>query len=265
MHLPPVQPVSLSEIYVSGDVIIHDSAVVAPGTILQAAPNSRIIIGPGACIGMGVILNACQGAIEIETGAVLGSGVLMIGAGKIGKNACIGSLTTIYNRSVEPMVIISAGSLIGDSSRQINPVNGNGIPPQANSSVSNSQENRLEDLPPQRDQSPLTDPSEFQPELKEPELDPWTTEPSIDYSQTASTSDSVKSNSNGTQPEPVTDTEVEVSPQSNVMDSEEPSKQAPVVGQIYINQLLLTLFPDRRFFQNLEQKNQSHDLEGNSQ
>ena len=118
MHLPPVTPLSDSDICVSGDVVIHPSAVIASGSILQAAPQCRIVIGAGACVGMGSILTACKGKIEVAAGAVLGAGVLMIGSGKIGKNASIGAATTIYNASIEEMAIITPGSIVGDNSRQ---------------------------------------------------------------------------------------------------------------------------------------------------
>lgn len=263
MHLPPVQPASFSKIYVSGDVIIHDSAVVAPGTILQAAPNSRIVIGAGACIGMGVVVNAYQGAIEIETGAVLGSGVLILGTGKIGKNACVGSLTTILNASIDAMAVINAGSLIGDSSRQVTieteTVNGNGTAQQANFSEFNLPEKIEEKLPSQ----PASPPNNQQ-SVVELESDPWNSDHK-DEKQPQYNSDTVLSNHQATASQPATETQVEVTPQPSDMDSTEQLNQAPVVGQIYINQLLLTLFPERRYFQNLDQKNQSIQSEGNSQ
>lgn len=105
--------------YISGEVTIHPSAVLAPGVILQAAVNSKIIIGPGVCIGMGAILQVHEGTLEVEAGANLGAGFLMVGKGKIGANACIGSATTVFNYSVEPGQVIAAGSILGDTSRQI--------------------------------------------------------------------------------------------------------------------------------------------------
>ena len=48
--------------------------------------------------------------------AYLGPGVLVIGQSKIGKNTCSGSSTTIINTSMEPGTTIEAGSLIGDTS-----------------------------------------------------------------------------------------------------------------------------------------------------
>lgn len=117
MYLLPPQPTN-SEICISGDVEIHPSASVAPGVILQAAPQSQIIIGADVCLGMGVILSVDCGKIEIERGAALGSGVLIIGASKIGNNACVGTATTIFKESVAAMAVIPPGSLIGDNSRQ---------------------------------------------------------------------------------------------------------------------------------------------------
>ncbi|MBD2576934.1 hypothetical protein [Oscillatoria sp. FACHB-1406] len=119
MPLQPLQFIETAYVQVSGDVTIHPSVAIAPGTILRAAPDSRIVIKSGVCIGMGVVLSACGGAIEIETGASLGPGVLIVGRGKIGANACIGGVTTIFNASVEPMQIVPAGSIIGDTSRTL--------------------------------------------------------------------------------------------------------------------------------------------------
>ncbi|MGK7897478.1 MAG: carbon dioxide concentrating mechanism protein [Xenococcus sp. (in: cyanobacteria)] len=117
MYLPPLQPIANSEIQICGDVEIHPTASIAPGVILKAATNSRIVIGADVCLGMGVILCADSGSIEIEVGATLGSGVLIIGDSKIGANACIGIATTIFNDSIAAMTVISPGSLIGDHSR----------------------------------------------------------------------------------------------------------------------------------------------------
>jgi carbon dioxide concentrating mechanism protein CcmN len=43
----------------------------------------------------------------------------MVGKGKIGANACIGSATTVFNYSVEPGQVVPPGSILGDTSRQI--------------------------------------------------------------------------------------------------------------------------------------------------
>ncbi|MFQ4146909.1 transferase [Chlorogloeopsis sp. ULAP02] len=123
MSVPPLRLSHNFDAYISGEVIIHPSAVLAPGVILQAAPNSKIIIGSGVCIGMGAILKVHEGTLEVETGANLGAGFLMVGKGKIGANACIGSATTIFNCSVESGQVVAPGSVLGDTSRQISDLN----------------------------------------------------------------------------------------------------------------------------------------------
>src|SRR6476661_4668301 len=118
MYLSPLQLSSNSQILMSGDVVVNEGAAIAPGAILQAEPGSRISIAAGACIGMGVILHAREGTLEIEAGVILGAGVLVVGAGTIGANACIGAGTTLIDPCIDKMQIMPAGSLIGDTSRQ---------------------------------------------------------------------------------------------------------------------------------------------------
>jgi carbon dioxide concentrating mechanism protein CcmN len=118
MYLSPLQLSSNSQILMSGDVVVNEGAAIAPGVILQADPGSRISIAAGACIGLGVILHAREGTLEIEAGVILGAGVLVVGAGTIGTSACIGAGTTLINPRIDQMQIMPAGSLIGDTSRQ---------------------------------------------------------------------------------------------------------------------------------------------------
>lgn len=119
MHLLPLPLSSNSQTYVNGDVRIDPSAAIAAGVILRANPDSQIIIAAGVCIGMGSILHAHRGTLEVEAGANLGAGVLIVGQGKIGANACIGATTTIWNDSVAPGQVVPAGSVLGDKGRQI--------------------------------------------------------------------------------------------------------------------------------------------------
>ncbi len=119
MYLPQLHPISNSQYQISGSVTIHPSAAIAPGVLLQADPESQIIIAAGVCIGMGAVLHAHQGVLQVNEGANIGSGVLIVGKGKIGNNTCIGAMTTIFNSSVEPGEVVAPGSVIGDTSRQI--------------------------------------------------------------------------------------------------------------------------------------------------
>lgn len=118
----PVSPLLLMNnlnSYISGEVTIDPSAAIAPGVILQAEPNSRIIIAAGVCIGMGAIVHARDGILEIEAGAILGAGVLVVGKGKIGANASIGSATTIVNYSIDSGQVVAPSSLIGDIGQRV--------------------------------------------------------------------------------------------------------------------------------------------------
>jgi carbon dioxide concentrating mechanism protein CcmN len=119
MHLPTLPLSSNSHVYTEGDVSIDPSAAIAPGVILRAAPDTKIVIAAGVCIGMGSILHAQGGTLEVEAGANLGAGVLIVGKGTIGANACIGAVTTICNASIEPWHVVPAASVVGDKGRQI--------------------------------------------------------------------------------------------------------------------------------------------------
>lgn len=122
MHLPALPWSSNSHVYAEGDVSIDASAAIAPGVILRADPDSKIVIASGVCIGMGSVLHAHGGTLEVEAGANLGAGVLIIGKGKIGAHACIGAITTVWNSSIEPWQVVPAASVVGDKGRQITEV-----------------------------------------------------------------------------------------------------------------------------------------------
>jgi carbon dioxide concentrating mechanism protein CcmN len=121
MYLPPIQAMQDTQVHVSGDVTIHPGAVIAPGVLFMANEGSKIIIAAGACIGMGSVLHAAEGTIEVLEGANLGAGVLVVGSGTIGKNACIGTSCTLLNTSVPAQTMVSPGSVLGDRSRKVQP------------------------------------------------------------------------------------------------------------------------------------------------
>jgi carbon dioxide concentrating mechanism protein CcmN len=111
-----LRPISTSHYYTSGDVTIQAGVAIAPGVLIQADPNSRIVIKTGACIGIGAILHAHNGVVEVGEGANIGAEVLLVGQVQIGGNACIGAATTIINSTIARGQIIPPGSLIGDNS-----------------------------------------------------------------------------------------------------------------------------------------------------
>lgn len=180
MTLLSLPTLTAPEIYVIGDVIIHEKAVVASGAILQAAPGYQIVIEEGACVGMGSVITASQGTITLGKGAILGAGVLMAGSGSIGNHACVGTASTLWNTSVEAMAVVAPGSLLGDVSRQVT-----------------AETLQIEDNLPPVAEILSTIPVED---------DPWQ------------------------EPSPIVP----------------PREKTPVVGQVYINRLLYTLFPGRQ-------------------
>ena len=100
-----------------GEVHLDPQAVVAPGVCLIANPGSRIQIGAGVCLGMGTILHADGEGIVLETGVIVGAGVLLIGTVRVGAQSCIGSASTVYNTTIAPGQVIAPGSLLGETGR----------------------------------------------------------------------------------------------------------------------------------------------------
>lgn len=243
MSVPPLHLSNNFESYMSGEVTIHPSAVIAPGVILQAAVNSKIIIGPGVCIGMGSILQVSAGTIEVEAGANLGAGFLMVGEGTIGANACIGSATTVFNSSIDPGAVISPGSILGDSSRRIEET------PEPESATDNGADT-------------TTDAStQPQPEAEQSlEVDEET--PTSSTHVSASTYWKFKHQSTvvASESSPTTNSQPPPPPENPEPDNsipEEPAASQPltesspnfgnhIYGQVSINRLLATIFPHRQ-------------------
>lgn len=119
ISLPPLYRLDDPHFYVSGNVTIHPSVAIAAGAVLQADPDSQLVLAEGVCVGAGTVLHACGGSLELEAGVSLGSGVLMVGSAKIGARACIGSMSTVLGCSIEAEQVVPPGSLLGDCSRQV--------------------------------------------------------------------------------------------------------------------------------------------------
>jgi carbon dioxide concentrating mechanism protein CcmN len=258
MYLPPLEPIANADIRVSGDVKIHPSAVLAPGTILQAAPNSKIVIGADVCIGMGTIVNAYQGLVEIESGVILGAGVLIIGNCQIGRNACIGSATTIFNASVEAMTVVLSGSLIGDNSRSIRLDdlelnNFQQIENGQNGQNGRHAENSQEETKTQENSSTNAETETLSSEVDEQESF-WFTEEETATPEVATKEaeanhlvEENQENDNGS-----------IADNTNSQPLNKPENKNSDRSQVYINQLLITLFPHgRSLYRDLPKDSQS--------
>lgn len=208
------------DIQISGDVRIDPSAVIAPGVIIQAAPDSYVAIAAGVCIGMGSIIQAIQGSIEIQQGVTLGAGVLIIGSAKIGENTCIGYGTTIFQASVIARQVLPPNSLIGDNSRN-----------------------------PSSQTAPSTPPPSPKPTRTQvaSDFDPWNpaSSPQAQVPVTESIPQKPQTNSLEKEPNsaPKKIPDIVITPPEISKKEADNTPKAPVVGQVYINQLLMTLFP----------------------
>lgn len=238
--------------HIYGDVIIHPSAVLAPGIILQAATNSRIVIGAGVCLGMGSILQVSEGILEIEAGANLGAGFLMVGQGKIGANACIGAATTVFNYSVAPGQVIASGSILGDTSRQVveasaeEPESSNSQPekPEKQEQVISSTQLSVAAFLEFKHQSTPVSPPSPTPKSQSPPVE-----------ETAVVSDSTSEET--TLPESTEECSDHLKPSESNLETHN-IFGTQIYGQGSINRLLSTLFPHR---QSLGKEN-SHNSSG---
>jgi carbon dioxide concentrating mechanism protein CcmN len=102
MHSLPPSLTPNTHYAVSGDVSIDPSAAIASGSLLLAEPGCTLTIGVGVCVGTGSVLHAFGGNLVVETGAILGSAVLLIGNGSIGEYACVGAMSTLINAIIQP-------------------------------------------------------------------------------------------------------------------------------------------------------------------
>jgi carbon dioxide concentrating mechanism protein CcmN len=237
--------------YIHGDVIIHPSAVLAPGIILQAATNSRIVIGAGVCLGMGSILQVSEGILEIEAGANLGAGFLMVGQGKIGANACIGAATTVFNYSVAPGQVIASGSILGDTSRQVvepsaeKPESSNSQPekPEKEEQVISSTQLSVAAFLEFKHQSTPVSPPSPTPKSQSPPVE-----------ETAVVSDSTSEET--TLPDSTEECSENLKPSESNLETHN-IFGTQIYGQGSINRLLSTLFPHRQSLGNQNSDNSS--------
>lgn len=224
MSLPILLPSTYETTHVRGEVTVDSSAMIAMGVILNATPGNKIVIHGGVCLGMGTVITAYDGDIVIKPNAILGAGCLIFGRCVIGNQASLGASVTIYNVNVSAGDVISAGSIRGDRTRQISldsyeSMNSEGEIQGAQKARSNSEEeivdnqdhpsfstiNSEEDV---MSENKIDDKKEKTLEEKELKQDVW---------------------------------QDETPPNGN----NETAQGDQVVGKVYINKLLFTLFPER--------------------
>lgn len=231
MQSPPLQlmPVSTTHYYVSGDVTIHAGAAIAPGVLLQADPGSRIVIHASVCVGLGSVIHAHAGTIEVGEGVIVGAGVLLVGSLTVGDRACVGSGTTVMNRSIERMSIVPPGSLMVLERSAL-----------AEEPIEEVYEPGF--CPPSPKQKAVSDPVEAVAQNNGSKL-----EPEVSQSNNGSKPHTDVSQTNGAKPSVEAQESDEIESPATQPESQQ---NGEVYGQAYVNRLLGKLFPDQRLNNN---------------
>lgn len=248
MHLPSRSPINQTDISICGDVVIHPTAAIAPGVLLQADRDSQLTIAAGVCIGMGAILHVYQGTLVIEAEVVIGSGALVLGSGTIGTGACIGQAATVFETSLNPHQVVLPGEVMGDCSRSLPHSESDSSHPMLSLERSSSDQSSS-------DQSSL--------DQLDVAADLWC-EPNDQLSHPAS----FPSGNSGTQHhvnDDPDDSSQQTSESSTVEETESPAKSQRIIyGLAYFEELMQSLFPHHRALTPPSQDNSSaiSDTEG---
>lgn len=239
MSLPILQPSTTKNIQIRGDVTIDDSAVIADGVIINAPEGAQIIIRSGVCLGMGSIITAFpEATIEIKANAILGAGCLIFGQCTIGNQVSIGSAVTIYNTDVEPLMVIPSGTVMGDRSRTVT-IESDTIP-------ATSSEETQEIITTEKETA----------ESKKAKSDALKQQEHLDKYRNKIPSLNSEQNSTPATPQnyqdtiPQEDSQPKEEKQDAIATEDDPwgitkSNSKEVAGQVYINRLFVTLFPEK--------------------
>ncbi len=245
----PISPLEREDVFVSGDVTIHANAAIAPGVVLQAGPNERIIIADGVCLGLGVVIHAHQGNICVKAGANLGAGVLIVGACTVGPYASIGAASTIINQDIAPDDVVPAGTVLGDRSRSQEASRQEPSEPHLPASELDSpwDSDSSESSGNHQDQEPKPPQSDSVPEAKAPRT------ASPPSGPTESPDDPPETTSSDPGPS--------VQESEDAVDSNPTVVKRLIYGQVHLNQMLTTLFPHAQHFKSPSNPNPAHPSE----
>ncbi|MBX2863341.1 MAG: hypothetical protein KTR27_07270 [Leptolyngbyaceae cyanobacterium MAG.088] len=228
MEPSPLHFVSHTHYYRGGNVVVDSSAAISPGVVFRAAPNASIRIGPGVCVGAGVVIQARQGCLSVRSGASLGTGVLIVGHGHVGEDACVGPSSTLINPEIAPNAIIPPCSLIdAQASQPTATTSQNGAPQPSSFQAPNfqSDHNPVPSMPMPPRTSPTVQPQSVSPKaVNVPDVDE-PSPPAVSNGQNAAAMTAPKNND--------------------------------VYGRDHLNSLLSALFPHRQPLNNGNSSGQS--------
>lgn len=246
----PISPIDRERVYIRGDVTIHPNAAIAPGVVLQAGANSRIVIADGACLGMGVVLNAHNGNIHVKAGANLGAGVLIVGASTVGTYASIGAVSTVINSDVADDCVLPAGSVLGDRSRPM---------PEAQPQTA-VEEDLWADTPAVTEESATSSREKTSPETNSSASEASASQP---HPSERSRSETDQAPTNPTASDTVAEPPANSEPEANNSPETEPedrdsteaitTTRRVVYGQVHLNRMLTTLFPHANRFDSVSE------------
>jgi len=168
---------------------------------------------------MGTIITASEGDIYIQENTILGSGSLIFGSCIIGQQVSLGASVTVYNAKVEAMSVIPAGSIIGDRSRQIDLKEEVKVNSQTQTIIDGVKKGFSQNI--KIDNQEVTEVNNNQGKENKNVLE--------ENKQKSSRGKEIETEIFNT------DVWEEKTPQGNT-----------VVGQVYINKLLFTLFPEKQ-------------------
>jgi carbon dioxide concentrating mechanism protein CcmN len=219
MSSPLLSDYVRSDVSISGDVTVSPEAVITSGVILRAAADSQIVIEADVCLGKGTIVHAFAGSVIIERGAILGAKVLIFGAGTIGSQACIGAEATIINPEITAKTVIATGALVGDESRQIDET----LKPDDEDFWATSEPTATETL-------------DFSGFVAKVESGVGSADAASQIEPSVESVVFVESKPEGEETEATTEVKIEAHQGTNNV----------IVGKLYVNQLLVKLFPHRQ-------------------
>ena len=167
-------------------------------------------------MGAGVVIQAKQGCVYIEAGVSLGTGVLIVGHGHVGKDACIGPSSTLVNPAIAPNTIVPSCSLIESASSAASSANNRqASPPTTSFQAPDLNGNGASDPVPSMPMPPRTT-STIQPQAVSPKA------------------------------VHVPDVELEPPPPAEPASAAIATPNTPVYGRAHLNSLLSALFPHRQ-------------------
>ncbi len=100
----------LSPTVMVGDISMASAVTLAPGVLIHVAPGSRLVLEAGVCVASGTVIRVYGGTLHLGRGCSVAAGAILLGAGQVGAEACIGAGSTVVNPDVAAQAVVAAGT-----------------------------------------------------------------------------------------------------------------------------------------------------------